>query len=177
MSDLKLEVWKKSRESVEHFDKILGDFRKIIVTIDVAMVPFVYQITQTSNEWPFYLFVIGLAWNMASLLIWIAEKHYHLYLLAAAEVAKRIEMELELPVGQQLTSQLAIAKKRQFHVPIFFKKIKLYFYDFFYICFGVVGLGLTLYSGWKVFVGIVLIEISVLCIVLHQQHSAENSVV
>lgn len=173
---LLFEVWKKTRDTVEHFDKILSDFRKIAFALNAAVIPIAFQICINSNEWPFYLMVLGVTWNLANFLIWMAEKHYHVYLVVTASLAKGIEKELGLKPEFQLTSKLASAKKKQTKLPFF--KPSIHFYDFIYIVFGFLGLSFSMYYFWAqhtwVVITLATVEIIIFVISLFSSHDIEH---
>jgi hypothetical protein len=171
MSEL-IEIWKKCRDTVEHFDKILGDFRKISFAFNAALVAVTYQVFQ-NNEWPFYVMLIGIVWNLSNFLVWLAEKHYHLYLIEAASVAKKIENELNLTEETKLTTRLGLIKEKQFHISIP-KLAKVYFYDLFYIFFCFIGLWLVSYQGRMMAIVFGVAELIAVTFVLRSQFLIEH---
>jgi len=54
-----LEIWKRSRDSVEHFDRILTELRKTLITVNGAALPILislfYRLCQVKNFILFYL--------------------------------------------------------------------------------------------------------------------------
>jgi len=110
--ELYLEVWKKARESVEHFDKILGDFRKIIFTFNGIIISSGFALyTEHSSRYTLFFLACNVL-GFTNILIWLLEKHYHRYLFTSALVAMNIERDLFR--GNQrkaLTSLLNRARK------------------------------------------------------------------
>lgn len=131
MSSLNLEVWKKSRETIDHFDKILSDFRKIAFGADAIAAPALLKIwfDLTDEKVLIHIGLVALGWNLFNLLVWLAEKHYHIYLLAAVHVAKKCEGVFG---ANGLTEHIGAAKKKQLRLP-FLLNTQLHFYDLIYL--------------------------------------------
>ena len=168
-----IEVWKKARDTVEHFDKILSDFRKIAFAADAAVIPIAFQIFLTADEWPFYIALLGIAWNLVNFLIWIAEKHYHLYLITAANVARNLEKKITEDQNCWLTDRLANAKEYQCRVP-FLNKTYLHFYDLIYLIFGFLGLLLSLYLNFWIFFSLFSIELTLFIVIFKKYQKVEH---
>lgn len=135
-----IEVWKKSRDTAEHFDKTLGDFRKIVFAIDAGFIPVVTQIRLDSQK-ERYIIALGITLNLINLFFWVLEKHYHLYLVTAAKVAKHAEGVLGLAENIQLTRRIADAKASK-QISVKFFGCSAHFYDFIY--FAPIGLSVLL---------------------------------
>ena len=115
---LYLEIWKKSRNSIEHLDRIIGGFRKTIFAIDGVCLSVAASIMATSTPIPTdqkvpYTSVLLILLSFGNCLLWCVEKHYHYYLLSSAKVSKEAEKRLSLPESLQLTSRLSKTKQEQ----------------------------------------------------------------
>lgn len=119
-----LEVYKISRNSVEHFDKILGVFRQIIFTFNGLLISsgIIFYINYFPKDVPkinvdtrnlLLIFFLGnLVLAAVNILVFLTEKHYHRYLEVSAKVAEEIEDELfGLDVKKHLTYQLGFFRK------------------------------------------------------------------
>jgi hypothetical protein len=89
-----IEVYKIARNSVEHFDKILGDFRKITFTFNGIIISSGFALYAEHSDKYILFFLASITLGIINVLIWLLEKHYHRYLITAAQVALNIEKEL-----------------------------------------------------------------------------------
>lgn len=113
-SNTYLEIYKVARNSVEHFDKILGGFRQIIFALDgvSAMAVATYCIKAEAINyrllfWASFIFIV------MQFLVWQLEKHYHRYLIMSAKIAEGIERRIFYPLTEldfALTCQLREAR-------------------------------------------------------------------
>jgi len=175
-NDTIIEIWKQSRGSVEHFDKILGDFRKILFAIYGVIVTGAVSImlSQLSDKL-LYISLLGFGLNIITLLIWFCEKHYHLYLVISSRVAKEAESALQIDSSLQLTHKLGEGKKReQRGIP--FKKY-INYYDMIYLipACGVLGVlcFVPMSSNWAKW--LLIIEIPIIIFILIKQYLSENA--
>lgn len=128
-----IEIWKKSRESIEHFDKLLAEFRRMIFTIEgVALTVGVALLLSTNPRKIPYVGYLSLGVSIINIIVWAVEKHYHLYLLMSAKVAENIEEKLDLDDKLRLTTQLRKAREELQPAPCLCG-IKFSLYDFIYI--------------------------------------------
>lgn len=113
-SNAYLEIYKVARNSVEHFDKILGGFRQIIFALDgvsIMAVATYYVKAEPINYrllfWASFIFIV------MQFLVWQLEKHYHRYLIMSAKIAEGIERRIFYPLTDldiALTCQLREAR-------------------------------------------------------------------
>jgi len=82
-----LELYKINRNSVEHFDKILGTFRQIIFAVNGAIITACLAYIRNFE----IIFGVGFLLVVINLLVWQLEKHYHRYLTVSAKIAEKIE--------------------------------------------------------------------------------------
>lgn len=96
-SDL-LEIYKIARKSVEHFDKLLANFRQIMFAFNGIFISsgisFFLSSELTKDIRYIKFSLISLFWGFVNIILWLLEKHYHRYLIVSASVAKGIEEEL-----------------------------------------------------------------------------------
>jgi len=179
-NDTHVEIWKKARDSAEHFDKMLGDFRKIAFAIDAAFLPILLQVyleghkKNATFEWQSFSLFLCLAFNLVNYGIWLLEKHYHLYLAVSASVAANLERTMKIPEELQITNQYAKAKKlKQFGL------CGLHVYDWIYIIPGAAGLFMaTLMSEnniWPIVI-LAVIELVLTFVVIGKQAAAEPNI-
>jgi small-conductance mechanosensitive channel len=167
-----IEVWKKARETIDHFDKILSDFRKIAFGVDAIVAPALLKIWFDLNDEKVLMHVglVALGWNLFNFLIWLAEKHYHIYLLAAVHVAR----ESEKIFGENaLTKHIGDAKKKQLRVP-FLLNTHLHFYDLIYLApmfFATVLI--FLFNPWIWFLTVIL-ELVLVVFIIKRDAAHEN---
>ncbi|MFH1201462.1 MAG: hypothetical protein V1674_01050 [Candidatus Omnitrophota bacterium] len=133
-----LETYKIARNSVEHFDKILGVFRQIIFTFNAVFSSsslafylnyFFKQAEPTPNNATVdatqsvlanskiyaILFVAATILASINILVWMLEKHYHRYLVVSALVADNFEQKLfPHDAKKHLTYQLHCAHQWRF---------------------------------------------------------------
>ena len=184
MSDESLiELWKKARDSAEHFDKLLSDFRKIAVAVDAAYLPIAVQIYLAGHKsadglwkWQQHLVFLCFSLNAINYMIWLLEKHYHLYLTVAASVANEAERKIGWQDSLRLTHQFIHAKgKKQFGL------IGLHIYDWLYIGPAAAALLFAIYiksEPWVLWivVGLALAEIELARRILIKTRSAEPQI-
>ena len=119
-----MELYKIARNSVEHFDKLLGDFRKIVLgfngTVVGAVITFFGRAIVKSSS-PYtdktqvrLLFIGSTIFAFINLLIWYLEKHYHRYLITSVKVSEEIEKDLFENQKIRLTYQLRKARNCDF---------------------------------------------------------------
>ncbi len=141
MEIIDIEIWKKCRESIEHFDKLLADFRRMVFTIEGVALPVgVTLLLSGSEKKILYIGYLSLGISVINILVWTVEKHYHLYLLASAKVAEEIEGKLGLDDKFRLTTQLRKAKEEQWN-------FKLSLYDFIYLIPALIALIISFLTG------------------------------
>lgn len=128
-----IEIWKKSRESIEHFDKLLAEFRRMVFTIDgIALTVAVTLLLSSNEKRTTYVGYLGLGISIINVIVWAVEKHYHLYLVVSAKVAERIEDVLGVDENVKLTAQLRMTSESE--QPAFCcRGIKLSLYDAIYL--------------------------------------------
>ncbi len=133
-----VETWKKTRDSVEHFDKIIGELRKTTLAINVAFIPISVHVIQYFDDWDFYLIALAITVNIFNLVMWSLEKHYHLYLITSAHVAGILEARIGLDEGCRLTHMISKVKRQMQH-----KFMGFHFYDLLYFVSILCALGLA----------------------------------
>ena len=169
-----LEIWKRSRESVEHFDKILLELRKTLVTINGISLPILGSLFLSSlPDKKFYFSLLCLALNIVDIVFWFVEKHYHIYLLVSAKVANNAEENLGLPEEMKLTQYLA---NKKLQVP--FAKGVLSFYDLIYLLPAILSISIAFLNPvftLKIIFGILLlIEIGFGIYILKKNFAVEE---
>ncbi|MCX5668050.1 MAG: hypothetical protein NTY34_07080 [Candidatus Omnitrophica bacterium] len=174
-----LEVWKKSRDTVEHLDRILSDFRKIICAIDAGILAVAGPIlTSTCEKRVTYIAYLGLGLNLMNFLIWTLEKHYHHYLMVAAKAAVDIENQLKLEALTMLTHRLSDAKRLDSPSFKLFRTISIHYYDLMYIVPMIIGTIISFIGrSWLLlFISPIISIFEVLKIgeKLHKQYQAEK---
>jgi len=128
-----IELYKTARNSVEHFDKLLADFRKIIFAFNGIIISsgVIFFVNCKSAPFPKYavLFFINFTLAAANILIWLLEKHYHRYLTTSALVARNIEETLiGSAMKPALAYQLQEARNTDMSILSFRKRRKLVTY-------------------------------------------------
>ena len=124
-----LEIWKRSRDSVEHFDRILTEFRKTLITVNGAALPILVSLFLSPlPDKKLYIVLFSFALNLVDFVFWLVEKHYHIYLLVSANVSKKTEELLGIQKEICLTKCLA---EEKLQIPLMHSVIS--FYDFIYI--------------------------------------------
>ncbi len=126
-----LEAYKIYRNTIEHFDKIIGVFRQIIFTFNGVFISsgIAFYLSYLGGQFEnlikestravacnkkiyAVLFMVNAILCVINLIIWLLEKHYHRYLVATASVAKHVEVELfNLDEEKRLTFQLTSCSK------------------------------------------------------------------
>ena len=170
-----LEIWKKSRESIEHFDRLLGDFRKTSFAINGVGLTIIGSIiiSQVQNK-SFFIALLGVVLNVLNFVVWIVEKHYHNYLIVSAKVARKAEDDLKVADDLKLTYQLS---KTKLKIPFFESLIN--YYDLIYIVPAFLFLLACFMPGsiffFLVFLLIATSEILTIIAILKTQHNVERS--
>jgi hypothetical protein len=125
-----VEAYKISRNSVEHFDRLLGQFRQIIFTFNGVLISISFSLFVDKYNKSLILLHLPirrviLMSNLVAItniLVWLLEKHYHKYLLVSAKVANKFEKIVFKDLEDlQLTTQLSNAK--EFKVNVNFWKL------------------------------------------------------
>ncbi len=169
-----LEIWKRSRDSVEHFDRILTELRKTLITVNGAALPILISLFLSPLPGKkLYIILFSLALNIVDIIFWFVEKHYHIYLVVSAGVAKKAEENLKLNEELSLTSCLG---KKKLQVPFIWKYIS--FYDFLYLLPATVSLGVAFSIPslkFKVYLFIILfVEIIFGVYIVNKNNKAES---
>lgn len=139
--ELYLEIWKRSRDSVEHFDRILTELRKTLIMINGAALPILvsFFISPLPDK-KMYIALFSFALNLIDIVFWFVEKHYHIYLIVSANTAKKAEDVLD--IGELgLTKCLGSKKLR---IP--FVRGYLSFYDFLYILPAAISMAIAFFT-------------------------------
>lgn len=133
-----LEIWRRSRDSVEHFDRILTELRKTLIAVNGAAMPILVSLFLSSlPDKKVYIVFFSFALNLVDIVFWFVEKHYHIYLVVAANVCKRIEDLMGVEEEISLTENLA---KEKLQIPL--TRGFLSFYDFIYLLPAAVSLAI-----------------------------------
>lgn len=159
-----IELYKITRNSVEHFDKLLGDLRKIMLGFDgivIAAVTARYGGAIIKAGSPYisrtvlkFLFVGSIFFTLINILFWALEKHYHRYLIISAKLSEEIEKESVSDQKIRLTYQLRKIRECDFNdvlIPHFMQhwlfKISRYIriYDLLYLFPIIISVFLNLY--------------------------------
>lgn len=119
-----LELYKIARNSIEHFDKLLSNFRTIVLgfngTIIATVMAFygraiVKSTSPATDKTQVKLLFIGSAiFAFTNILIWYLEKHYHRYLTVSSKVAEKLEKDLFSDQKIRLTYQLRKVRNFEF---------------------------------------------------------------
>lgn len=110
-NNLLIENYKIARGSVEHFDKILSDIRKIVCAFNGIFVSSALVFGVSVSEIRYVVsFILMIILAGANFLIWLIEKHYHRYLFVSAIIAEGIEKKLFENKLRRLTYQLRLAR-------------------------------------------------------------------
>lgn len=111
-----IDLYRIIRNSVEHFDKLLGDLRKIVFGFDGVIITAVitfYGKEIIKSDSPNtdithlkLIFVGSILFAIMNILFWALEKHYHRYLVISAKLAENFESRMIKNKTNRLTYQL-----------------------------------------------------------------------
>jgi hypothetical protein len=93
------EVWKTTRTTVEHFDKITVDILRIFLTVTGVLSTIAATILtrpETTNKTNL-MFMLGTAMIVLVFLFWVVDAHYRNYLRVSAAIARRLERRMQFP--------------------------------------------------------------------------------
>lgn len=114
-----IEYYKVTRNSVEHFDRLLAQFRQIMFTFNGIFMStcITLFLTRLKNADIRYIkfFLISSLLAIINILIWLLEKHYHRYLIASADVANKIEEKL-FPGDEDKQLTYHLGREREYKV-------------------------------------------------------------
>lgn len=100
------EVWKTTRTTVEHFDKITVDILKIFLTVTGVLSTIAGTILtrpETTNPTNL-MFMLGTAMIVLVFLFWVVDAHYRNYLRVSAAIARRLERNMQFPNSKDAIS-------------------------------------------------------------------------
>lgn len=100
------EVWKTTRTTVEHFDKITVDILKIFLTVTGVISTIAATILtrpETTNKTNL-MFMLGTAMIVLVFLFWVVDAHYRNYLRVSAAIARRLERRMRFPDAKEAIS-------------------------------------------------------------------------
>ena len=140
-TDILLCIYKDARDTVKHFDNILSNYRKIAYGFNAAIIGsyigslFNEQLNSSIKTNNLTVSFIAIMFNY---LLWSLEKHYHKYLMFAAQVAKNIETDLCLESAIGLSERLYYASTMKGpYIARFLYQIRRFFhfqyYDLIYL--------------------------------------------
>lgn len=154
-----LELYKITRASIEHFDKILATLRQIIVAFDGIFMGAAISVLFGEGTLVIRyqrVFLFNFILGTTSIVFWLVEKHYHRYLITSTLLARKLEANLFKNDKYRLTSELgnaSVIRYRYFfflkHAPFIRKPLAIIFkyirtYDLLYIAPIVVALILNI---------------------------------
>jgi len=166
MADKYISLYQIERSSVEHFDRLLGDLRRIVFSFNGIVIAgviaiFGQAIIKSGDAGKGInlthiklLFAGSILFAVMNLLFWALEKHYHRYLVVSSHISVQTENMLNLDENKQLTYQLKQVRDNDYAddtIPHCIKrllaKISKYFrtYDFIYLFPVIVAIGLNFY--------------------------------
>ena len=107
-----IEIWRQLRISIEHFDNILINIRKLAISLDGALIGsgLTIMLSDIGLKRPIII-GISLACFTFNFGLWLLEKHYHKYLIITSMVCMNIEESLGMDFENRLTKQLDMLRK------------------------------------------------------------------
>ncbi len=164
-----MEQYKIVRKSIEHFDKLLSDLRKIVWGFNGTIAAVIVYHGRTiikpdsssflTDKTKVKILILGsLLFTLTNILIWAVEKHYHRYLTMSAKVSEEIEKKLFKNTKMQLTYRLREIRDYGFYdeaipkvISNIMSKISTYVrsYDFIYLFPIIASEFLNIYLAYK----------------------------